>query len=127
MSKLFSDRYVETALWTEYAEVGDRPLAAEARRKMVADCDRFQRENKALLRRAAARGEDDAKAGGDFWLSRNGYGAGFRDRGLGDLEVGDAGFSTHGLGEVGDMLHAAAKKFGSCDLYVGDDDEVHVA
>lgn len=110
MSNSFSDRYIETALWTEYAEVGDRLLAAEARRRMVADCDRFRRANGALLRRAAALGEDDVQAGHDFWLSRNRRGSGFLDR---------------GLGKVGDALHAAAKAWGECDLYIGD--EVHVA
>ena len=54
----------------------------------------------------------DAEQGGhDFWLTRNGHGAGFWDR---------------GLGELGDKLSDAAKTFGSADLYVGDDGKVHV-
>ena len=42
-------------------------------------------------------------AGHDFWLTRNGHGAGFWDR---------------GLGKLGDELTQKAKSFGSADLYV---------
>lgn len=45
-------------------------------------------------------------AGIDFWLTRNGHGAGFWDRGLGD---------------VGTRLTCAAHNYGSVDLYAGDD------
>ncbi len=45
-------------------------------------------------------------AGHDFWLTRNGHGVGFWDRGLGAL---------------GDRLSAAAKVYGEVDLYVGGD------
>lgn len=50
--------------------------------------------------------------GHDFWLTRNRRGAGFWDR---------------GLGELGDELTDAAKTFGSCDLYIGDDGKVHAS
>lgn len=43
--------------------------------------------------------------GHDFWLNRNGHGAGFWDRGLGTL---------------GDKLSEAAKTYGECNLYVAD-------
>lgn len=49
-------------------------------------------------------------AGHDFWLTRNGHGAGYWDR---------------GLGELGDKLTAAAKTFGGIDLYLGEDERVH--
>tara|TARA_R100000808_G_C2080279_1_gene104398 strand:- start:296 stop:691 length:396 start_codon:yes stop_codon:yes gene_type:complete len=45
----------------------------------------------------------------DFWLTRNGHGAGFWDR---------------GLGKIGDQLTEHSKAFGSCDLYVSDDSEI---
>ena len=51
-------------------------------------------------------------AGHDFWLTRNGHGAGFWDR---------------GLGEVGDRLSNACKAFGSYDLYIGDDGKIYGA
>jgi len=48
----------------------------------------------------------DHQAGVDFWFTRNGHGAGFWDR---------------GLGEVGEHLSKIAKTFGTRDLYRGDD------
>ena len=48
--------------------------------------------------------------GHDLWLTRNGHGAGFWDR---------------GLGEVGDKLTEIAKSMGSKDLYKGDDGKIH--
>ena len=54
---------------------------------------------------------DDEQFGHDFWLTRNGHGAGFWDR---------------GLGELGQVLTKWAKTFGDCDLYVGDDNLVHI-
>ena len=48
----------------------------------------------------------------DFWLTRNGHGAGFWDR---------------GLGSVGDELTKNAKPFGSVDAYVGDDGKVYLS
>ena len=52
------------------------------------------------------------RAGGDFWLTRNGHGAGFWDR---------------GLGELGERLANASRAYGSSDLYVGDDERVYVS
>lgn len=55
-------------------------------------------------------GMDPAQIGHDFYLTRNGYGAGFWDR---------------GLGEVGDYLTHWSKTFGSADFYVGSDELIH--
>ena len=49
-------------------------------------------------------------AGHDFWLTRNGHGAGFWDR---------------GLDELGTRLTEACKTFGTIDLYLGDDELVY--
>lgn len=49
--------------------------------------------------------------GHDFWLTRNHHGAGFWDR---------------GLGELGDALTDIAESYGSSDLYVGDDGAIYV-
>jgi len=48
-------------------------------------------------------------AGHDFWLTRNGHGAGFWDR---------------GLGELGQRLTDASKVYGGIDLYLDDNQEV---
>jgi hypothetical protein len=55
-------------------------------------------------------GIDESQAAHDFWLTRNGHGAGFWDR---------------GLGKVGQKLTKIAKDFGSVDLYVGDDGTIY--
>jgi hypothetical protein len=54
---------------------------------------------------------EPAQVGHDFFLTRNGHGAGFWDR---------------GLGELGDRLAAAAKVYGSSELYPGDDGRLYV-
>ena len=55
-------------------------------------------------------GMDYSQIGHDFWLTRNGHGAGFWDR---------------GLGEVGEWLTAMAKPSGECELYIGDDGRLY--
>ena len=52
-----------------------------------------------------------AMAGHDFWLTRNGHGAGFWD---GDWPLPYA-----------DLLDKAAQAAGTCDLYVGDDGMIY--
>lgn len=49
--------------------------------------------------------------GHDFWLTRNGHGAGFWDR---------------DNGELGDKLSAIAHSFGECYAYQGDDNLIHI-
>ena len=75
---------------------------------MLADseCAEFQRENATLLSAAEELGETAEQAGRDFWLTRNGHGAGFWDR---------------GLGVIGDRLTKAAHAYGEVALYVNDD------
>jgi hypothetical protein len=64
------------------------------------------------LARINTRGQaDPAEAyGHDFWLTRNGHGTGYWDRGLGVL---------------GDRIAAMARPYGSVDLYVGDDGRIY--
>lgn len=105
----FVTGYIDCAIWTGTDEAGRRiddqydadDLSLDARSEMAADCEAFVNANLADLARI-----DASQAGHDFWMSRNGHGAGFWDR---------------GHGEVGNRLHKAAKVYGSQDLYVGDD------
>ncbi len=111
-SEAFFDGYVECALWSstdESTDSGGDPLddnygpddiTVKTRKEMRADCDAFVKE---CRHRLATSGLSDSRAGHDFWLSRNGHGSGFWDE---------------GLGKVGDSLHAAAKVYGTYDLYV---------
>ena len=109
----FTRAYAECALWSssdddgtpldegrDYSDIAPATLA-----EMLEDCTQFRRDNAELLS-----GLDEGQSGHDFWLTRNRHGAGFWDR---------------GLGEVGTKLTDAAHAWGSYDLYVGDDDLVY--
>lgn len=109
----FLKGYLEAALWSttdESDESGGEPLdknysvddfsptAMEIAKK---DCAAFQEANAADLADI-----DCEQAGRDFWLTRNRHGAGFWDR---------------GLGEIGERLTKAAHVYGSVDLWVAQD------
>ena len=113
----FLDAYIECALWSSTDnsdESGGHPLddnygpedlSPEALAEFKRDCEGFQESNTADLA-----GIDPEQAGHDFWLTRNGHGAGFWDR---------------GLGERGERLSKASKVYGSVDLMVGSDGLIH--
>lgn len=114
----FIQSYLETALWCscdlnalsencddsleslgyEVEDIGD-----DFRKKSENDCRDFCEAHENDFR------GNESQAGHDFWLSRNGHGAGFFD---GDWEDGD-------------KLQKAAKVYGSVDLYVGEDEKIH--
>jgi hypothetical protein len=106
-------QYLETAIWASTDEDGE-PLdsrfvvddfADEAVKQAEKDCLDFMAANDV--------GDlDDDDVGHNFWLTRNGHGAGFWDRGLGAL---------------GDRLTKASEAYGSCDVYVGDDGKLHLS
>jgi hypothetical protein len=118
----FTRAYIEAALWSsndESDESGGEPLdknysiqdiAPATLRAMERDCADFQEKYVNLVE------DDDSSAidkwgrwdlaGHDFWLTRNGHGAGF----------GDGNFPKHD-----DKLYEAAKSYGEFELYVGDD------
>lgn len=104
----FTRAYIECALWsfTDWSdESGGDPLdqnyseydiALPTLREMVRECREFQRYHAADLAAYYAAGRTEGDAGHDFWLTRNGRGAGFWDRGLSE----------------------ASRPYGSVDLYV---------
>ena len=114
----FINAYAERALWSSTDENGDPldeiaspdDIAPETMREMRSDCADFIWSNRADLRAYRAAGYNFISAGHDFWLTRNGHGAGFWDRGLGDL---------------GERLSNAAEIYVGVDLYVGDDGMVY--
>lgn len=125
--KEFLRGYVVCALWSSTGD-DDEPLdsthdesdlAGETLQAMKNSCAKFISENENDLaeyveRRAIPRGADYTEAdcaGHDFWLTRNGHGAGFWDR---------------GLGELGDRLSEASKAFGESHLYAGDDGKLYL-
>ncbi len=90
-------------------------LAPETLARVVADCERFQRENAESLTEADWRVSGDwsvsEQAGHDFWLTRKGHGCGFWD---GDWTEPTA-----------TKLTDASKTFGEMNLYVGDDGRIY--
>lgn len=107
--------YMIAALWSSTGD-DDTPLddkygisdiSPETVAKMRADVETFVRENEALL---VESGQSEEQIGHDFWLTRNGLGAGFWDR---------------GLGEVGDKLSDACRAYPEVDLCVGDDGRIY--
>jgi hypothetical protein len=126
----FTTAYVEAALWSsndESDESGGEPMDANytadnihpvSAARMERDCIRFVRDNAADLEEfyeLVGDGDEctaEERAGHDFWLTRNGHGAGFWARDAGD---------------VGERLTQACKECGEYHLYVGDDGYIHGA
>lgn len=123
----FTKAYIEAALWSTNDESdpsGGEPLdknygieniAHETIDQMKQDCARFQQENAAdlaLYDMTGANWSAAEQGGHDFWLSRNGHGAGFFDR---DNLPEDAR----------DRLQDAARLYGEVYLEVGDDGQIY--
>lgn len=128
----FTQGYIEAALWTEeesltdeiekqglpraYCTPGFTDLAPETLKAMIADCETFLKQNSYLIQQEIERSPNPFRpltlpsAGHDFWLTRNGHGAGFWD---GDWP------------HYGDILTEMCKKFPNIDLYLGDDGKIY--
>lgn len=112
----FAQAYVEAALWSSntssdddtpldrdhnWTDIDEASLSA-----MIADCDKFQKENDLT-------GYHPKYAGHDFWLTRNGHGAGFWE-------------NDYGTEAQCEALTKAADAFGECYLYLGDDGKIYL-
>lgn len=119
----FTRGYITAAFWTnddhapggcDYRHTG-RPaecfaqLSTEALNACIDACHRFQDFNAALLAQAG----DAEQNGIDFWLTRNGHGAGFWDRNYDEA--------------IAQALTSASKTFGESNLYTGDDGKLYIA
>ncbi len=119
----FAEGYITCALWSSTDEDGEpldngwNELASTTREEMEADCHDFEESNAELLAKWYELGESEERAGHDFWLTRVGHGAGFWDRFYED-QPGT---------KLGKALTEAAKAYGSCDLYIGDDEQIYQA
>lgn len=88
-------------------DLDESDIAPETLAVIVADCKAFQEANAADLAQVYAETSyDAARAGHDFWLTRNGHGAGFWDRP--ELDA----MSSDGRGKLGDLLTKASEGFG---------------
>ena len=115
----FHRSYMVVALWSSTDEDGEPlddmysidDISEECKVEMLESCADFIEANALDLaaygaKMACEQWSEEDRAAHDFWLTRNGHGAGFWDR---------------GLAELGDRLSKAAEVYGSVDLYVGDD------
>jgi hypothetical protein len=120
----FVAAYLDVALWSScigsgHADPEDLSLQAAgyeiddiepvSKRRMIRDCLNFIANNSLWLAKAGTPEQN----GHDYWLTRERHGAGFWDRGY--------------PAAVGKALTDAAHADGSQDLYLGDDDRVHVS
>jgi hypothetical protein len=110
----FVDAYLEAALWASSGEDGEplddkfsvEDFAQEAIDQAVKESNDFIRANLKDLESVG----DQGQHGHDFWLTRNRHGAGFWDR---------------GYGEVGKRLTEMAHPYGEVNAYVGDDGKLY--
>lgn len=111
------DNYMIAALWSSTDMDTDEPLDANysvsdiapaTRERMYKDVKMFIEDNYDAIE---ASGSTDEQLGHDLWLTRNGHGAGFFDRGYDK--------------DVEEKLENAAREMKSVDLEVGDDGMIH--
>lgn len=103
----FFNGYKEAAFWTEeepHNLISDNDFSSDAISKMMDDCKQFFSNNFTDLKKI---NEDFSQHGHDFWLTRNGHGAGFWDRGYNKA--------------IADRLTANSEKFGVAYLFNSDD------
>ena len=115
----FVRSYIESALWSSTDDAGnpldgeqyaDAELAPPTIGRFIADCEKFMTACEQLPGFDAIR---DGHIAHDFWLTRNGHGAGFWD---GDYPE-----------PIATQLTDLAHSFGECDLYIGDDGKIYAA
>lgn len=121
----FTSQYIETALWSSHDESNEQggdpfnknytweDIHKDTLAKMAKDCEAFQKANRDDIATwdSESIDEQEEQAAHDFWLTRNGHGAGFGDGDWGEDEA--------------DRLSASAESYGEFSLYLGDDGMIH--
>lgn len=99
----FTQAYIACMFWTEEEEIGGElafiDLSEDDQSDIKNECISFYQANAKTMTKA---NEDFSQHGHDFWLTRNGHGAGFWDR----------GYSK----ELGDLLTAQSERYKSAYL-----------
>lgn len=114
----FLDAYLDAAIFCGTDDEGNplehnfssRDLSSDAINAADTDCKDFFHSCAELF--DDIENCDYVQCGHDFFLTRNGHGAGFWDRGLGNL---------------GEQLSRESEIYGEADLYVGDDGFLYFA
>lgn len=86
----FTRGYLECACWADAGGISLDDIPEDLLAVSIIECRDFQEANTSLLEQycekvSAPTGQEMSYAGHDFYLTRCGHGAGFWDRGLGDL------------------------------------------
>ena len=118
ISKNALKQYLGSALWSSTDDEDEpldtnysiRDIDKSVLNQAKKDLNKFWKQAGDLLK-----GEDETDIAHDFWLTRNGHGAGFWDRKYNNDEDGTKG----------DTLTKIAEKFGEINLYVGDDGKIY--
>ena len=119
----FVQGYITCMCWTEchadnpeLEDLGFDDIAESELIDIIKDCETFLADPEVATILAAIYEKhahyDEQRAGHDFWLTRNGHGAGFWDR---------------GLGKLGDSLAAIAKRYNERSVYKGDDGKLYLS
>lgn len=122
MSLIMLNGYLEAMLWSSSGTDADGEdleslegfeISLETIKNSEAVCVTFFAENQDLIAQVMALRDDYdlSDVGHDFWLTRNGHGAGFWDR---------------GDDPAWDELSDKAKEYGEAWPYVGDDGKVYL-
>lgn len=108
----FASGYIDCAVWLapEEDNISGDDLSPDVLNTLASQADEFASSFRDLLDIANNEGRNDEYLGHDFFLTRNGHGAGFWDRGL----------------SVGEELSNMARPYGECGIYRGDNGEVFV-
>jgi hypothetical protein len=111
----FTNACIEALYFTDTGDIEQPPAAAEIDPETLldlkADCRSFWRRYGCFVTNADNGGNDAKQAGHDFWLTRNGHGAGFWD---GDWKA-----------PYDEMLTKGSKHYGVFKTYLGDDGKIH--
>lgn len=102
--------YLEAALWSEEDRIGEANIESDisddAKIDAYIEIKKFVNQAGDLLNNI-----EPSQIGHDIWLTRSGHGAGFWDR---------------GLGEIGDKLSDIASDMGEKSLFWGEDGKIHI-
>lgn len=97
--------------WGEHAEFTRDNIDPDTLTRMVNDCQTFQDAHAVDL---ATVGLSAERAGANFYLDRNQHGSGFMD-------------DSTDVADVYERLSVAAKRYGTFELYLGDNGRVYGA
>jgi len=112
--------YAHCALWTSDDDTGTTldsnydldDIDSDSTSKMMATCAKFITDNKETLEELKETyNVSDDGIGHDIWLTQNGHGAGFWDRGYDSL---------------GEKLTDYCRTMVECNMYIGGDNKVYV-